>query len=180
MIRSFFSLCEAVFIIRCVLCARWFCNEMSEADGFNLFIYGCMLVNHWPSQQSCKESYEQWKSGATPEYYASHTKITLPMRKSVPRSSRESDHTKTSGPSYRDANWSGMDMSPVHQVWSKPSCKAQWKGEENKADRKRSGKITLAKRRAWRSPSLRGQWGTKKNGGNWLWSHLWCPSDPRC
>ena len=26
-------------------------------------------------------------------------------------------------------------MFPVHQVWTKPSCKAQWKGEEDKADR---------------------------------------------
>ena len=25
----------------------------------------------------------------------------------------------------RNANCSGMDMSPVHQVWPKPSCKAQ-------------------------------------------------------
>ena len=32
-------------------------------------------------------------------------------RNSVPRSSRQSDHTKTSWPSYTDANWSGMDMS---------------------------------------------------------------------
>ena len=30
-----------------------------------------------------------------------------------------------------------MDMSPVHQVWQKPSCKAQCKGEEDKADGKR-------------------------------------------
>ena len=30
-----------------------------------------------------------------------------------------------------------MDISPVHWVWPKPSCKAQWKGEENKADRER-------------------------------------------
>ena len=30
-----------------------------------------------------------------------------------------------------------MVMSPVHQVWPKPSCKAQRKGEEDKADRKR-------------------------------------------
>ena len=29
-----------------------------------------------------------------------------------------------------------MVMSPVHQVWPKPSCKAQRKGEEDKADRK--------------------------------------------
>ena len=26
-------------------------------------------------------------------------------------------------------------------------------------------------------PLLR-QWRTEENGGNWLWSHLWCPSDP--
>ena len=26
-----------------------------------------------------------------------------------------------------------MVMSPVHQVWLKPSCKAQWKGEFKKA-----------------------------------------------
>ena len=30
-----------------------------------------------------------------------------------------------------------MVMSPVHRVWPKPSCKAQWKGDEDKADRKR-------------------------------------------
>ena len=34
------------------------------------------------------------------------------------------------------------NMSPVHQVWPKPSCKAQWKGEEDKADRGRRGKTT--------------------------------------
>ena len=28
-----------------------------------------------------------------------------------------------------------MVMFPVHQVWPKPSCKAQWKGKEDKADR---------------------------------------------
>ena len=42
------------------------------------------------------------------------------------------------------ANCSGMDKSPVHQVWPKPSCKAQWKWEEDKADRGRGGKTTLA------------------------------------
>ena len=44
-------------------------------------------------------------------YYASGTKIILPTSKSVGRSSRQSD--------YRDANWGGMDTSPVHQVWPK-------------------------------------------------------------
>ena len=32
---------------------------------------------------------------------------------------------------------SGMDKSPVHWVWPKPSCKVQRKGEEDKADRKK-------------------------------------------
>ena len=30
-----------------------------------------------------------------------------------------------------------MVMFPVHQVWPKPSCKAQRKGEADKADRKK-------------------------------------------
>ena len=59
-----------------------------------------------------------WKC-ATARYSASHTKTMLATRKSVQRSSRQSDHMKTSWPSLRDANWSGMDMSPVHQVWPK-------------------------------------------------------------
>ena len=33
-----------------------------------------------------------------------------------------------------------MVMSPVYQVWPKPSCKAQRKGEEDKADRERGRK----------------------------------------
>ena len=31
---------------------------------------------------------------------------------------------------------------------------------------------------AWSLPSPRGQWRTGKNGGNWLWNHLWCLNDP--
>ena len=53
-------------------------------------------------------------------------------------------------------------MSPVHQVWPKPSCKAQWKGEEDKADRGRGGKTTSGNGQAWSSPSPRGQWKTDK------------------
>ena len=43
----------------------------------------------------------------------------LSNRKSIPRSSRQS---------WRDANCGCMDMPPVHQVWPKLPCKAQWKG----------------------------------------------------
>ena len=74
---------------------------------------------------------------------------------------------------------SGMVMSPIHWVWSKPSCKAQWKGEEDKADWGRGGKTTSGNGQAWSSPSPRRQWRTGKNGGNWLRNHLWCPNDPR-
>ena len=44
-----------------------------------------------------------------------------------------------------------------------PSCKAQWKGEEDKASRKRGGKTTSGNGQAWSSPSPRGQWRTEKN-----------------
>ena len=55
----------------------------------------CMLVNHGPSQQSSKEEYKPWKWGAIARYYAFHTKTMLSTRKSMPRSSRQLDHTKT-------------------------------------------------------------------------------------
>ena len=45
-----------------------------------------------------------------------------------------------------------MVMSPVHQIWPKPFCKAQLKGEEDKADRGRGGKTTSGNREAWSSP----------------------------
>ena len=35
-----------------------------------------------------------------------------------------------------------MNMSPVHQVWPKPSYKVQSNGEQDKADRRRDGKTT--------------------------------------
>ena len=55
-----------------------------------------MLVNHGLSQQSSKEEYKPRKWGATGRYYASHKKTVLPTTKSVPRSNKQSDHTKTS------------------------------------------------------------------------------------
>ena len=42
-----------------------------------------------------------------------------------------------------------MVMFPVHQVWPKPSCRAQWKGEEHKADRGRGGKTISGNGQAW-------------------------------
>ena len=59
----------------------------------SIFLYAC---ESRPSQQTSKEEYKLWKWGAMARYYASHTKTMLPTRKSVPRSSRQSDHTKTS------------------------------------------------------------------------------------
>ena len=53
-------------------------------------------------------------------------------------------------------------MSPVHQVWPNQSCKARWKGGEDKADRKRGGKTTSRNGHALSSPSPRGQWRTEK------------------
>ena len=40
----------------------------------------------------------------------------------------------------RKLQWYGH--VPVHQVWPKPSCKAQSKGEEDKADKGRGEKTT--------------------------------------
>ena len=57
------------------------------------FLYAC---ESWTPTTQYKEKYKPWKCSTTARYYGSHTKTMLPMRKSVPRSSRQSDHTKTS------------------------------------------------------------------------------------
>ena len=87
-----------------------------------------------------------------------NARATSTQRQSVAatQSLRHSDHTKTPWP-IRKSNCNGMVMSPVHQVWPKSSCKAQWKGEEDKADRGRGGKITSGNGQACGSPSPRGQ-----------------------
>ena len=64
----------------------------------------------------------------------------------------------------------------VRQVWPKPSCKAQWKGEGDKSNKGRGGKTTSRSGQAWSSPSPRAQWRTGENGGSLLWNYLCCPS----
>ena len=49
-----------------------------------------------------------------------------------------------------------MVMSPVHPIWPKPSCKAQFTGKEDKADIGRGEKTTLRNGQAWSSPSPEG------------------------
>ena len=58
-------------------------------------------------------------------------------------------------------------MFPVHQVWPKPSCKPQWKGEEDKADRGRGGKTTSGNGQAWSSavPEGSGEQGKMEKTG---------------
>ena len=43
-------------------------------------------------------------------------------------------------PNFKLTTFKHFDMSPVHQVWAKPSCKAQWKEEEDKVDREEVGR----------------------------------------
>ena len=84
------------------------------------------LVNDSHSCQTrcCNSHREHFSKYHFNEYhYTSHTKIMLPTCKSEPRSSRQSDHTKISLRTQRDANCSGMVMSTVHQVLPKPSCR---------------------------------------------------------
>ena len=52
--------------------------------------------------------------------------------------------------------------SCVHQVWPKPSCKAQGKEEEDKAHSRRGGNTTFGNGEAWSSASPRGQCRTDK------------------
>ena len=88
-----------------------------------------------------KKNYKPWKWGATARYYTSHTKTMLPMRKSMPRSSRQCWATWRPPDDRKETQtavvWSCLPLTPGRP---KPSCKAQWKGEEDKADRRRGGR----------------------------------------
>ena len=135
----------------------------------------CMLVNHGPSQQSCKEEYEPWKWGANVRYYTSHTKTMLPTR------------SPCQDPAGNWTTWRSPDDRKKTQtavVWScLPFIRP---GQNHLARHSERGKKTRQTekrwedniRQAWSSPSPREQWRTDNNGGNWLWSHLWCPNDP--
>ena len=72
------------------------CSNLHDWCPPSSYPSSCVLVNHRPSQQSSKEEYKSWKWGTIASYYASHTKTILPTRTSVPISSRQLDHTKTS------------------------------------------------------------------------------------
>ena len=61
----------------------------------------------------------------------------LPTRKSVPRSSRQSDHTKPDH--QKDTNCSGIAMSSIHQVWPKSFARHS-EGEENRQTEEDVGK----------------------------------------
>ena len=55
-------------------------------------------------------------------------------------------------------------MSPVHQVWPKPSCKVQRKGEEDKADRKKRWEDNI---REWTGLEFGRSQGAVENRDKW-------------
>ena len=134
----------------------------------------CMFVNHGPSQQSCKKD-------------TSHGNEVLP--RDTMHLIQRPCYNKEVCVKIQQAFGPHKDLLAIvkrckmkwygHVSRSRSlanlSCKAYWKEEEDKADRKRGWKIATENGQAWSSQSLRGQWKTEKNGGNWMWSHLWCP-----
>ena len=56
----------------------------------SIFLYAC---KSWTLLAELQRRIQAMEMRCTAGYYASHTKTMLPTRKSVPRSSRQSDHT---------------------------------------------------------------------------------------
>ena len=59
----------------------------------SIFLFAC---ESWTLTAELQRRTQVMEMSATARYYTSHTKTMLPMRKSVPRSSRQLDYTKTS------------------------------------------------------------------------------------
>ena len=100
----------------------------------------CMLVNHGPSQESSKEEYKPWKWGATARFlhisYRDHI-TNEEVRAKIQQAIGPHDDLLTI---VKRRKYSGMDMFPVHQIWPKPPCKAQWKGEKTRQTAEEMGR----------------------------------------
>ena len=116
-----------------------------------------------------KEEYKPRKWGAIAKYYASHTKIMLPTRKSVPRSNRQSDHMETYLTMVKRRKLQWYEHVSRSSGLAKTILQGTVKG----------GRREGRQKKRWSSRSPRGRWRTEKKGGNWLWNHLWCPNNPR-
>ena len=83
---------------------------------------------------------------------------------------------------YRTMSNDSLDFLPYFfsrlSGTAKPSCKAQWKREEDKADRGRGGKTTSGNGQTWSSESPRGQWKAGENEGKWFEIICGAPNDP--
>ena len=82
-----------------------------------------MLVNHRPAQQSSKEEYKPWKGGDTARYYTYKDHVTNEEVYAKIQQAIGPQEDLLTTVKRRKLKWNGH--APVHQVWPKPSCKAQ-------------------------------------------------------
>ena len=133
----------------------------------------CMLVNHGPSQQSCKDEYKPWKWGGTSRYYASLTK-TLLLTRETPSCQDQAGNRITWRPSdHRKETQTAI-------VWTCPPVIRSGQNHLARQSEKRK-KPRQTEKEVGRQHQGMDRPGVRQvpEGGNWLWSHLWCQKDPR-
>ena len=125
----------------------------------SIFLY----VNHWPSQQSCKEERSHWNKYHKVLYISYKDHVTneggcAKIQQAV-RPHRDLTILKRS-----KLQWYGH-VSHSSGL-AKTVLQGTVKGKEDKADGGRGGKTTSMNGQAWSLPSPRGLWRTEKNGEN--------------
>ena len=141
---------------------RFLCCFTSAEFVWSAITSSCMPVNHGPSQQNCKE-YWSHKWGATARCYASHRKTMLPTRKSVPRSSRQSDHTKTSWQYCKEMQTAMVcTCLPFIRPGQKHFARHSQREKKIRETEEEVGRQQSGNWQAWSSSSPIGQWRTEK------------------
>ena len=111
--------------------------------------------------------------------FASHTKTMLPTKGSLcrdpagNRTNRRPDHPKKM---QTEVLWTCLlFIRPGQNHLARYSERAK----KRQGRQQKRWEDNIKEWTGWSLPSPRGQRRTEKNRGNWWWSHLWCPSDPR-
>ena len=128
-----------------------------------------MLVNHGPSQQSSKEEWIYHKIlRISYKYHVTNEEIRAKIQQAI------EPHEDLTIVKRRKLQWCGHVSRSSGLAKTIPQGTV--KGGERQGGQKKRWEDNI---REWTGLEFVKSKRVVQNSENWLWSHLWCPNDPR-